>query len=221
MRTAIERTLLVGACLGLLVTGGCRVRSRTTTDTTPIHATVTVNTTGDGVVAPPPTGVTTGTAGVGIIVSAPSCTPGAGEACNGLDDNCDGRIDEGCGWASGQIQVTLSWGTGADMDLYVYDPSGYQIYYGNTTSPSGGVLDHDARGYCTGNGTIENVYWSTPRPPAGNYTVEVHYWGDCGDGAAIPTPVQVSISVGGQIIGVYGATLYPDQRTTIATFPVY
>lgn len=229
MRTAIQRTLLVGACAALVVvSSGCRVRARTRTATEPVRATVTVTgngsyTSGGGtadtvVVSPPPT---TGTAGAGIVIITPTCSPGATEACNGLDDNCDGRIDEGCGWASGQIQVTLAWNTGADMDLYVYDPSGYRIYYGDRSSPSGGVLDHDARGYCTGNGSIENVYWSSPRPPSGNYTVEVHYWGDCGDGGAIPTPVQVSISVGGNIIGVYTATLYPDQRTTMATFPVY
>ena len=220
MRTAFERTCVAASALAAMAAfSGCYVRARTRTETTPVRATVTVNAPDTTVVAPPPT--TSGTAGAGIVIVTPSCSPGAGEACNGLDDNCDGRIDEGCGWASGQIQVTLSWNSGADMDLYVYDPSGYQIYYGDRASPSGGMLDHDARGMCTGNGPIENVYWSSPRPPSGNYTVEVHYWGDCGDRAAIPTPVQVSISVGGAIIGVYQATLYPDQRTTIATFPVY
>ena len=158
-----------------------------------------------------------GTPGAGVAVSAPSCAPGAAEACNGLDDNCDGRIDEGCGWASGQIQVTLSWASGADIDLYVYDPTGYRIYYADRASPSGGVLDHDARGACVGGSdTIENVYWSSPTPPRGTYTVETHYWGDCG--VAGPTPVTVSVSVGGRVIGVYQVTLYPDQRVPVTTF---
>lgn len=223
---AMRRTnsLLFSAVLLSVMASGCyvRARTRTTTETTPVTATVTVNTPPDTAVVNTGGGTITGTAGSGVVIVAPSCSPGAGESCDGLDNNCDGRIDEGCGWGSGQIQVTLAWGTGADMDLYVYDPSGYQIYYGDRYSPSGGVLDHDARGMCTGGtDTVENVYWSSPTPPPGNYTVEVHYWGDCGDGRAIPTPVQVSISVGGRVIGVYQATLYPDQRATIATFPIY
>jgi tRNA (guanosine-2'-O-)-methyltransferase len=222
MRTSLPLfTLALAALLG---TSGCyvRARTRTTTETTPVRATVTVNATDTAVVTPPATTTVVGTAGSGVIVIAPNCSPGAGESCDGLDNNCDGRIDEGCGWGSGQIQVTLAWGTGADMDLYVYDPSGYQIYYADRYSPSGGMLDHDARGFCTGGtDTVENVYWSSPTPPPGNYTVEVHYWGDCGDPRAIPTPVQVSISVGGRVIGVYQATLYPNQRATIATFPIY
>jgi hypothetical protein len=37
---------------------------------------------------------------------APTCVPGMGmaEACNGLDDNCDGRIDEGCACTDGATQ---------------------------------------------------------------------------------------------------------------------
>lgn len=153
----------------------------------------------------------------GVTVLTPGCTPGIAEACNGLDDNCDGHIDEGCGWSSGQIQVTLSWSTAADIDLYVYDPNGYRIYYADRNSPSGGMLDIDARGACVpGSGTIENIYWATPTPPRGTYTVEVHNYSACGDRA--PTPVQVSVSVGGRIIGVYSLMLYEHQRLPVTTF---
>jgi tRNA (guanosine-2'-O-)-methyltransferase len=159
---------------------------------------------------PPPAGVT--------VIQA-QCSPGAAEVCNGLDDNCDGRIDEGCGWGSGQIQITLAWDTGADIDLYVTDPFGETISYQHRQSSSGGMLDHDARGACVpGGDTIENVYWSSPTPPRGIYQVELHYWGSCG--VAGPTPARVAISVGGRVIGVYTVTLYEQQRLPVAVFRI-
>ena len=84
----------------------------------------------------------------GVTTEAIACSGGSSDACNGRDDDCDGRIDEGCGWESGPVQITLAWDTGADLDLYVTEPSGFTISYLDRSSPSGGVLDHDARGAC-------------------------------------------------------------------------
>lgn len=203
----------------LALASGCRVRARTTVETTPVHATVQVT-------EPPPT--TSGSATIvvqsapvqaGVTVVEAQCTPGAAEVCNGLDDNCDGRIDEGCGWESGQIQITMWWETGADIDLYVTDPFGETISYSHRQTSSGGALDHDARGACVpGGDTIENVYWTSPTPPRGTYQVEAHYWGSCG--VAGPTPVQISVSVGGRVIGVYNITLVERQRLPVAVFTI-
>ncbi len=192
---------------------GCVLRARTSMETTPIQASVQLRppeapTELRVQAAPPPLGVT---------LTPVQCTPGASEACNGLDDNCDGRIDEGCGWESGAIQVTIRWESGADIDLYVTDPFGEVISYQRRQSSSGGVLDHDARGACVpGSDMIENVYWVSPNPPRGTYQVELHYWGECG--VARETPTQISVSVGGRVIGVYGVTLAPRQRMPVVSF---
>ena len=201
----IASNLLVA--MAFLTTGGCYVR--TTGRTAQPGVTVQAQ-------QQSPSGVT---------VLQSSCVQGAQEICNGLDDNCDGQIDEGCGYSSGDVQITLAWNTGADLDLYVYDPQGNRIYYGQPNSPTGGVLDQDARGNCNPsqpNNRIENVFWAGgSRPPSGRYTAEVHYW--AGDGCSAnsgPTTGVVSISVGGSILGTYQLMLTADQRATYATFDI-
>ncbi len=160
----------------------------------------------------------------GVTVVEATCSQGAQEVCNGLDDNCNGQIDEGCGYNSGNIQVTLAWQGGADLDMYVRDPNGETISYNHRRSQSGGHLDQDARGQCNPdqpNNTIENVYWNQPNPPRGIYSVQVHYWdGSACSTSAGPTPLTLSIAVGGRVIGAYNYVINPDQRIDIASFQI-
>ncbi|NOY93454.1 MAG: DUF2135 domain-containing protein [Deltaproteobacteria bacterium] len=207
---ALPGVLLIGASACTLTTTA-RVR---TPPPVSIQAQIAVPTVQVQVAAP--------VLATGVTVVETSCAQGAPEVCNGLDDNCNGQIDEGCGYSSGEIQITMYWNTGADLDLYVTDPSGETISYSHTESASGGRLDHDARGQCNAsqqNNTIENVFWSNPNPPSGSYQVEVHYWGECNTNAG-PTTATLSISVGGQVVGAYNYTLAPDQRVTVATFQI-
>ena len=210
------------AAVAMLGTTACVVRS----NVRPPRARVTVRA---NTPPPPSANVTiqasTPTMGSGVTVVEARCAQGAQEACNGLDDNCNGIIDEGCGYASGNIQITLGWATGADLDMYVTDPQGASINYSATQSPSGGHLDHDARGACAsyqpGAYNTENVYWDQAQPPQGNYAVEVHYWdgGGCSTRAGL-TQFTLSVAVGGQIVNTYQYSVSPGQRIPVVNFQV-
>ena len=70
---------------------------------------------------------------------------------------------------TGSLQISLSWNTPTDQDLYVADPLGETIYYSNTASSSGGQLDRDdTDGYGP-----ENIFWIDSAPD-GEYQVSVN-----------------------------------------------
>jgi hypothetical protein len=151
------------------------------------------------------------------------CNPGAPESCNAIDDDCNGVIDDGCGYDSGGVQITVSWNSGADIDLYVTDPSGSTVYYNeqHDRSEVGGHLDHSARGDCRReqqNPRIENAFWPSP-PPTGSYRVELHYFSPCDQGGV--TEAELSLAVRKKVIGTYRFELKPEQRIEALSFDVY
>jgi len=148
------------------------------------------------------------------------CEYGAYETCNALDDDCNGVIDDDCGYEGGDVQVTAGWNSGADIDLYVTDPSGSTLFYNeqHKHSPIGGVLDHDARGDCRReqrNPRIENAFWSTAK--RGTYRIELHYFSPCTSGGAT-TEVTLSVVVAGELLGTYRYRLDPEQRVEALSF---
>jgi hypothetical protein len=148
------------------------------------------------------------------------CAYGTYEECNAIDDDCNGVIDDECGYESGAIQITVGWNSGADIDLYVTDPSGATVYYNeeHKRSPFGGHLDHDARGNCRReqkNPRIENAYWPAPAR-AGKYRVELNYFSPCAQ--ATTTEATVTVVVDGQLLGTYRYVLEPEQRVEALTF---
>jgi hypothetical protein len=82
---------------------------------------------------------------------------------------------------TGDVQVTLLWADGNDLDLHVIDPSGAEIYFSNPKSASGGTLDHDDTAGCSSTGThVENVFWPAGGAPSPRYRVFVKNYSSCG-----------------------------------------
>lgn len=114
------------------------------------------------------------------------------------------------GTGFGDIKITSTWDTEADIDLWVTDPFSEKIWYENETSSSGGVLDVDnTEGFGP-----ENVYWPTNEAPFGTYIVQIHYFGP-EDGPV--TNCRVVIDNFG-VQTTYNQALTPDGLVTIAIF---
>jgi hypothetical protein len=90
---------------------------------------------------------------------------------------------------TGEVQVSLSFNRDSDIDLHVVEPSGEEIFYGNTISDTGGMLDLDSNAACFIDGiNNENITWETA--PSGSYTVRVDNWDSCGQ-----EPINYSVTV--------------------------
>ena len=113
--------------------------------------------------------------------------------------------------SGGRIQVSVSWDTPSDVDLHVIDPTGEEIYYGNSVGDTGGELDLDSNAGCGIDGVNnENITWGDDTDPAsGTYTVLVHYWSPCGQGT---TNYIVTVRVEGEPTRTFSGTLTQDNE---------
>lgn len=109
------------------------------------------------------------------------------------------RIDVG----TGRLQVSLTFDQNTDLDLYLVEPDGETIYYGNSSSSNGGILDLDSNPACYIDGVNnENItYDEQAEIETGTYTVRVNNYSDC-------VNQQVNFSVvaryNGQLIATSG-----------------
>lgn len=104
---------------------------------------------------------------------------------------------------TGQLQISLTWDTQADVDLHVVEPSGEEIWYGDRTSTTGGQLDLDSNAGCNQGPSSENVTWSGS-PPRGTFAIRVTYWSSCG---AARTNYVLTITDAGRTPRIYRGTL--------------
>lgn len=81
---------------------------------------------------------------------------------------------------TGDVQVSAAWNSAADVDLYVVDPSGEEIFYGHRQAASGGKLDLDSNAACQPpDKRAENIVWPIGSGAHGTYTVRINYWANC------------------------------------------
>lgn len=95
---------------------------------------------------------------------------------------------------TGDLQVSLSWGTDTDVDLHLVEPSGEEIFYGNLESSAGGELDLDSNPDCRiDNINNENITYQGVVPPPGHYIVRVDYWESCSEYSTTHYVVTVNL----------------------------
>jgi hypothetical protein len=115
---------------------------------------------------------------------------------------------------TGDVQVTLRWGSTADLDLAVTDPLGETVSFNQTTVSSGGQLDVDANASCLGDPPVENVFWPAGSAPSGSYTATVTYFGECnGEG---PQGFSLTVVVDGRTVVDVSDTLFPEESLSYA-----
>lgn len=83
------------------------------------------------------------------------------------------------------LKIILSWDTDdTDLDLHVIEPDGFECYYGDPTSPTGGKLDVDVT---TGYGP--EIY-TMAYPNAGAYKIFIYFYGGKALTEATVTTIQ-------------------------------
>jgi uncharacterized protein YfaP (DUF2135 family) len=114
------------------------------------------------------------------------------------------------------MQVTLTWDTATDVDLYVIDPTGDYSYYNHKKTASGGELDvDDTDGYGPEHWTLtrsNDIQCGQP------YRVRVHYFHAkmTGGGAGFTVKVKLYEGTGQKIERTYPGTL---ERAAGSLYP--
>jgi len=113
-----------------------------------------------------------------------TCTPGGYPCGSRVRDTAVG---------TGDVQVTLTWHSYADIDLYVQDPNGDTVSYQYDLVPSGGQLDRDNQCSNFEMGRPENIFWPENGAPSGTYKVWVNYYSDCSDVGPVAWTVRTVV----------------------------
>lgn len=129
---------------------------------------------------------------------------------------CWGARDTAVG--TGDVQITLTWQTNDDIDLHVFDPDGYHIYFADPISTSGGQLDRDNMCADMIIGRPENIFWPEGTAPSGTYRVQVHYWTPCEMEKPVTWTVRTVIA--GEVQTYTGTLTYEDETQDVVTFTI-
>ena len=101
---------------------------------------------------------------------------------------------------TGQLQVSLAFDTPKDVDLHLFEPNGYHIYYGDRESENGGKLDVDSNAGCyIDNINHENIFYGdNAYVEPGEYTVYVDMWENCDE--SFPTNCVLTVFYEGELL---------------------
>lgn len=96
----------------------------------------------------------------------------------------------------GSLKINLKWNTYDDLDLHVFDPDGFEIYYGEKQHQCQevlGQLDIDANAGSSHTRTPqENIFWEDGKnAPVGHYRVSVVYFSKKDTFNSVPFTVTV------------------------------
>ena len=127
--------------------------------------------------------------------------------CYGIEDTSVG---------TGDVQITLTWQVDVDLDLYVMEPSGEEIYYFYEISSTGGQLDRDNLCAEMIVGRPENIYWPLGTAPSGTYVVSVDYFGYCSEELEVNYTVRVVV---GGVTNTYTGTIESGTQE-VTTFEI-
>jgi hypothetical protein len=167
-------------------------------------------------------------------ITRPAGTDGAEDGEITVDDLCDLFPDDpdcaGSGrppgggtepeLGTGDVQVTLRWGSAADLDLAVTDPTGSTVDFETRTSATGGSLDVDSNAACDGTTSsgVENVFWPEGQAPDGVYTATVTHYDSCGAGG--PQSFELTFRIAGSAVALQPASIERGDGRTTATYQV-
>ena len=115
-------------------------------------------------------------------------------------DSIKDRVKAAGGKVDGVLRISLSWLNTDDLDLHLYEPNGYRIYYGNkrTLSPSGGMLDVDCNISGESTEPVENIFWTNKPKNFGEYRVVVNNF-NCRNPRANSGGFDVEIEYEGEV----------------------
>jgi len=110
----------------------------------------------------------------------------------------------------GAFTATLRWASGADLNLFVRDPSGRTVSWSSPQIPDGGTLQIDSNTRCEtpSDQPVEHAYWSGL--VSGDY--EVWAWYEDGCGVNISTEFTLEVQVNGAALPPLQARLQRGQR---------
>jgi len=114
---------------------------------------------------------------------------------------------------TGELQVSVSWDTPTDVDIFLIEPDGTVIFWNAPVSSSGGSLDLDSNPACLIDGVNnENITYENVTPPTGEYIVGLNYYSACG--LDVTTSFVVTVRSGGQVDTYPGNFVLTDDNAT-------